>query len=380
MPFAEITVLVGGEGIGKSLLWVRIAAAVTTGRPLPEMRIPKRDPRTVAVIVTEDGRGEAEERLKLAGADMDLILWFGPDEDGAGAPSFARHDGGDSMRKLWEGVSVLEQPPAFLVVDAWLDTVDGGIQVKDGQQARAALAPWKTFASKFGTAVMLLTHTNRMQGATTRDRMGTTAVLRQKARMTLFADRPEGVLEGIYVGPDKANNVGIANALKFETEVMQVRPKTDDDLGTSARLMHPVDVGQTIHAEIASWEEQQKQADKPPTKAEAVADEIERLMQSRGVEALPVSDLDQHLKAMGFGSTAIQNGKRQSGDSKAAASGGAWEFRLKSSLINSTMSLMSTETNETNETEAGENNAWCHSCRKPFHFTDSDICKKCENK
>lgn len=380
MPFAEITVLVGGEGIGKSLLWVRIAAAVTTGRPLPEMRIPKRDPRTVAVIVTEDGRGEAEERLKLAGADMELILWFGPDEDGAGAPSFARHDGGDSMRKLWEGVSALKQPPAFLVVDAWLDTVDGGIQVKDGQQARAALAPWKTFASKFGTAVMLLTHTNRMQGATTRDRMGTTAVLRQKARMTLFADRPEGVLEGIYVGPDKANNVGIANALKFETEVMQVRPKTEDDLGTSARLTYPVDVGQTIHAEIASWEEQQKQADKPPTKAEAVADEIERLMQSRGVEAIPVADLDQHLKAMGFGSTAIQNGKRQAGDSKTAVSGGAWEFRLKSSLINSTMSLMSTETNETNETEAGENNAWCHSCRKPFHFTDSDICKKCESK
>lgn len=375
IPKCEITVLVGPEGIGKSLLWVRVAAAVTTGRPLPEMRIPKREPNTVVVIVSEDGRGEVEERLKLAGANLDLILWFGPEEDGTGAPTFARHQGGAPMQTLADGIRELGAPPSLLVVDAWLDTVDGGLQVKDGQQARAALAPWKRFATKFGTAVMLLTHTNRIQGATTRDRMGATAVLRQKARMTLFADRPEGDHENIYVGPDKANNTGISNAVRYGKDVVQVRPVTDEDQGTSARLVYPSDVGQTIHAEIASWEEQQRQANRPPSKAEAAGDEIKRLLVSRGADVIPVADLDRHLKASGFGDTAIRNGKKLVGSSKAETSGGAWTFRADPSLVNSPMSLTHDETNETNETAP---NAYCDNCGKPFHFEGSSLCEKCE--
>jgi hypothetical protein len=404
IPMSEITVLVGPEGIGKSLLWVRIAAAVTTGRPLPEMRIPKREPNTVVVIVSEDGRGEVEERLKLAGADLENILWFGPEEDGTGAPTFARHEGGGPMKKLADGVRELDRPPSLVVVDAWLDTVDGGIQVKDGQQARAALAPWKRFATNFGSAVMLLTHTNRIQGASTRDRMGATAVLRQKARMTLFADRPEDDLDNIYVGPDKANNTGISNAVRYSKDVVQVRTRTDEDQGTSARLLYPSDVGQTIHAEIASWDEQQKQANKKPTKAEEVAEEIKRLMESRGIDVMPVADLDRHLEAFGFGLTAIRNGKKIAGESSLESrAGGEWKFHADPSFVNSPISLTSNESNETSETspdnpslvnspvslthdETNETNetddspnAWCARCGQAYYFEGSEFCKNCEN-
>lgn len=403
IPMSEITVLVGPEGIGKSLLWVRIAAAVTTGRPLPEMRIPKREPNTVVVIVSEDGRGEVEERLKLAGADLENILWFGPEEDGTGAPTFARHEGGGPMQRLADGVRELERPPSLVVVDAWLDTVDGGIQVKDGQQARAALAPWKRFATNFGSAVMLLTHTNRIQGASTRDRMGATAVLRQKARMTLFADRPEDDLDNIYIGPDKANNTGISNAVKYVKDVVQVRPRTDEDQGTSARLVYPSDVGQTIHAEIASWDEQQKQANKKPSKAEEAAEEIKRLLESRGIEVIAVADLDRHLKAMGFGDTAIRNAKKMVGESAPEDRGGEWKFHLDPSFVNPSKSLTSDDSNGTNESKAAEvslvnhsmslthdesnesnetglvDNAWCAKCGRPYHFTGSELCNECEN-
>lgn len=381
VPMSEITVLVGPEGIGKSLLWVRMAAAITTGRALPEMRIPERDPGTVGIIISEDGSGEVRERLNLAGADMDNILWFGPEEDGTGAPSITRDNGGPAMRALEDSVSQLDQAPTLFVVDAWLDTVEGGLQVKDGQQARVALAPWKSFATRFGSAVMLLTHTNRMQGATTRDRMGSTAVLRQKARMTLFADRPEGDFDTIYVGPDKANNTGIANAVRFTTDVVQVRSATRDDPGTSARLVNPSDVGQSIHYEIKSWDEQQRQENKKPSKADGVADEITRLLESRGIEAIPVTELNNHLKAMGFGDSAIASGKRQVGESKPTGQAKDWEFRLNPSVVNDDpMSLKSNNINKSNETEELELNAWCDNCTKPFHFTDSNLCPECENK
>ena len=51
---AATNLLCGDEGIGKSLLWVWIAAAVTTGKPLPEFGIPARDPAQVLLVVTED--------------------------------------------------------------------------------------------------------------------------------------------------------------------------------------------------------------------------------------------------------------------------------------------------------------------------------------
>ena len=42
---SAVNLLIGDEGIGKSLLWVWIAAAVTTGKALPEWGIPARDRR-----------------------------------------------------------------------------------------------------------------------------------------------------------------------------------------------------------------------------------------------------------------------------------------------------------------------------------------------
>ena len=54
-----MSLLIGDEGIGKSLFWVWVVAAVTTGggRVLfPEFGIPKRDPRAWSCLgaITED--------------------------------------------------------------------------------------------------------------------------------------------------------------------------------------------------------------------------------------------------------------------------------------------------------------------------------------
>ncbi len=55
LPRAAVTLLVGDEGIGKSLLWVWVVAAVTTGKPLPAFGIPAREPSPVIIVITEDG-------------------------------------------------------------------------------------------------------------------------------------------------------------------------------------------------------------------------------------------------------------------------------------------------------------------------------------
>ncbi|MET4432079.1 hypothetical protein ABIA65_005398 [Mycolicibacterium sp. 624] len=52
LPRGAVSLLVGDEGLGKSLFWVYLAAAITTGKPLLEFGVPARDPGHVFVVVT----------------------------------------------------------------------------------------------------------------------------------------------------------------------------------------------------------------------------------------------------------------------------------------------------------------------------------------
>ena len=46
-----------------------------------------------------------------------------------------------------ELITEADPKPDLVVVDAWLDTVPASLQVKDPQQARIALHPWKDAAT-----------------------------------------------------------------------------------------------------------------------------------------------------------------------------------------------------------------------------------------
>jgi hypothetical protein len=57
LPGAATCLLLGDEGIGKSLLWVLLVAHVTTGTALPEFGIPPRGPGRAVLVLTEDDWG-----------------------------------------------------------------------------------------------------------------------------------------------------------------------------------------------------------------------------------------------------------------------------------------------------------------------------------
>lgn len=232
IPRSAVTILVGDEGIGKSLLWVWIVAAVTTGNPLPEFGIPPRAPATVVLVLTEDEWSyTVRPRLEVAGADLDFVLVMCTEEDGSGSPVFPRD------------LDLIEQHrprPVLVVIDAWLDTVPSRISVKDPQQARQALHPMKELATTTEAAVLLLTHTNRVGSGSARDKYGATGELRKKARMTLFAQLGE---DGeLLVGPEKMNTTQPLPASRFLIDSVQHFPPSEDDDGTVPRLRY---VGQS---------------------------------------------------------------------------------------------------------------------------------------
>jgi AAA domain len=228
LPRGAISLLVGDEGIGKSLLWVWIAAAVTTGKPLPEFGIPARDPAHVVVVVTEDDWSTTvRPRLEVAEADLSQVSVVCTEEDGSGSPEFPRD------------IDVLEyaEPvPALVVVDAWLDTVPAKLSVRDPQQARQALHPWRELATTTDAAVLLLCHTNRATSTNARDRYGATGELRKKARMTLYAQ--SGDKGQLVVGPEKMNTTGNLPASTFQIVSVRHFTPTDDNDGTVPLLSY----------------------------------------------------------------------------------------------------------------------------------------------
>ncbi|GAB4671359.1 AAA family ATPase [Mycobacterium avium] len=238
---AAINLLIGDEGIGKSLFWTWIVAAVTTGKAHPEFGIPAREPAYVIIVCTEDDwTTVVRPRLEVAGANLDLISVICTDEDGSGAPVFPR----DLFL-----IAEANPAPALVVVDAWLDTVPPGLTVRDPQQARQALHPWKELATKTDAAMLLLCHTNRVSSANARDKYGATAELRKKTRMSLMAQ-----LDGddrIVVGPEKLNTGKQIAAAAFAIEPVQFFKPTDDDDGTVPRLVYAGDSAHTARELLA---------------------------------------------------------------------------------------------------------------------------------
>lgn len=240
LPRAAVSLLIGPEGIGKSLLWVWLVAFITTGKPSPEFGIPARDPARVLLILTEDDWStEVLPRLLVAGADVEMIDVICTETDGSGSPVFPR-----DMKLIHEA----GPGAAVIIVDAWLDTVPTQIRVRDTQQAREALHPWKEAATTTGAAVLLVTHTNRIASGDTRDTYGATVGLRQKARMTLYGSQDD---EGnLVIGPDKANGVATVNASVFSIGSISFFEPTPDHDGTVGRLQHVRDSDRTIKAHV----------------------------------------------------------------------------------------------------------------------------------
>lgn len=222
----KVNLLVGDEGIGKSLWSIRAMASVTTGSAWGPFTIAS-DPADVILIATEDGWADTiRPRLEVADADLDRVYVFSQSTDGTGPPMFPNDM--DVLRKQLI-------TPSLVVVDAWIDTVPGGLPVKDTQKARAAIAPWKAYAADTNAAALLVAHTNRGDRNNLRNTYGLSVALRQVARSALYAaeDPDTGAL---LVGPDKGNLGARAMAERFERTPVQKFESTTGNDGTVARL------------------------------------------------------------------------------------------------------------------------------------------------
>lgn len=298
LPLAAISLLVGDEGIGKSLLWVWIVGAVTTGKPLPEFGIPGGDPAHVILVCTEDDwTTTVRPRLEVAGADLAMVHVICTEEDGSGAPIFPR----DLFL-----IAEADPAPALVVVDAWLDTVPAMLSVRDPQQARQALHPWKELANATDAAVLLLCHTNRVASANARDRYGATGELRKKARMTLYAQADDD--NRLVVGPEKMNTAAPIPASTFTIASVQHFTPTDDSDGTVPLLVYVGDSERTAREHIVDTYEADHGSDRQD-RADAVR-WLTEYIEFNG-PAVPSAEAKREAAKAGFSERTLQRARQE---------------------------------------------------------------------
>jgi AAA domain len=304
----KVNLLVGDEGIGKSLWTIRAIASTTTGKTWGPFTIAG-DPADVILIATEDGWSDTiRPRLEVAEADFDRLHVFSEGTDGTGLPTFPKD------------MNVLRDQrirPSLVVVDAWIDTVPGGLPVKDTQKARGAVAPWKSYAADTNAAVLLVAHTNRGDRDNLRNTYGLSVALRQVARSTLYAAEDPDT-SALLVGPDKSNLGVRAMAERFERSSVQRFPSTDQNDGTVARLDHLGTDGRTITDALAK-------ADQSPGKQSArKTDAIDNWLRAALANgAVDSTDLEARGREQGFSSTQIHRSRTRI-KAKAKNVGGKW--------------------------------------------------------
>jgi hypothetical protein len=191
-----------------------------------------------------------------------------------------------------------------------------------------------------------------MDSANPRDLLGGTVALRQKARMILFAARhPDDGNDGqqhVWIGPEKSNTTGKANAVKFELVIHQARPETDDDPGTVASIANPEDAGATMRTLLQEWRSEQQQADREPDANDKAETWVRDFMRTR--EPMPSEDVKEAARVAGFGQRAVKVAMGRCGESKPQAPGQPWVYRLIQSVQPGRITVQTAHTAQTAQT------------------------------
>jgi AAA domain-containing protein len=279
----KVNLLVGAEGIGESLWTIRAIASITTGESWGPFTITS-DPADAILIATEDGWEDTiRPRLEVAGADLNRVHVLCAEDDGTGTPTFP-----EDMPAL-RGIGIT---PSLLVVDAWIDTVPGGLRVKDPQSTRNAVAHWKQYAAETDSAVLLVTHTNRLESQDIRNTYGLSGALRQVARSTIYAlEDPD--TKALLVGPDKSNLGAKSVAHRFIKTPFEHFTPTEDSDGTVPLLQSIGDDIRSIQDLLA----EQVDAAKPRPKTTAIDVWLRDILSDGPV---PSSDLEAMAMAQGY--------------------------------------------------------------------------------
>lgn len=292
----KLTLLDGDPGLGKSTLTLAIAAAMTTGQPMPGESI-SRPPGNVLLIAVEDGVADTiQPRLKAAGADLDRVFVVG-------SPICLRDDL-DHLRNL-----IVDHEAALVIIDPLMAVL--GADASSDQKVRSVLTPLGDIANCTGAAILMVRHLTKGGGKSALHRGGGSMGIMSAARSALlFARDPDNAdLRVLAVTKSNLGPKADSIRLSFETQ------------GGVAAIRYVGAAKQDADALLTTSSE--------PEKRTQLTEAIDVLRDALAQGPVPVPDLQELVRGAGLSWGTARRAQVQLGiiSEKAGFSGG-WQWRL----------------------------------------------------
>ena len=182
IPSGQISLLVGDGGQGKTSIWCNLVAGITTGKKtILEESIPfdgNGKGRKCMFFSSEDSVPKVlKRRLRTAGADESKVLFVDLTDKNFDLIKF------DSP-ELEELIS--ENRPALVVFDPLQSFIPASVQMGSRNAMRQCMSPLIALGEKYGTAFLIVMHTNKRLGVSGRTRCADSADIWDIARSVLI--------------------------------------------------------------------------------------------------------------------------------------------------------------------------------------------------
>jgi hypothetical protein len=159
IPMAELTLVNGDGGIGKTTAMLDLLARASSGKAMPCGFQHKR-PLKVLIVAEEDRRGMLRAKLDIAGANHDNIRLV------TSAIGTEGEDEGFYFPKHWLNLRATIKAGGFDVVfiDALLNHIEDRFNISKPQHMRAAIRPLVDVAHETGPPIIGIRHISKIRG------------------------------------------------------------------------------------------------------------------------------------------------------------------------------------------------------------------------
>lgn len=155
LPIGDYSVMMADGGTGKTILCCGIAAAVSTGNPLPG-EVFADEGKNVLIVSAEDSGPILKKRLALSNANLNRVFIL----DCSDSIGLNFSDGYDEFAN-----TVIAHQPALVVIDPWHAFLGAGVDINRVNALRPVFQKLAHLTKKCQCAMILVSHVNkRAQG------------------------------------------------------------------------------------------------------------------------------------------------------------------------------------------------------------------------
>ncbi len=214
LPLRSLSIVAGNTGLGKSTLAAELAARVSRGQLVGDL---KGEPRDVLIASAEDSvAATIRPRVELAGGDLERVHVVTMRRDGLDFGLLIPSD----LAALREAAERTEA--ALVVVDPMMAHIPAEVDSFKDQSTRLALAPLHRLAEDCDLTVLLVAHLNKRESASLLSRLGGSVAFHAAARSVVLVAEDPNDADRRVLAHDKANLSERAESLSFRLEAREL--------------------------------------------------------------------------------------------------------------------------------------------------------------